>query len=742
MDEKKIMDEIKKSADEIPVPDSLKPENMKQKLDDQKKGKLAGLFSGRYGELRRYAIHAAEAAAVIALVFAAGHQVGITEGRVIEPIENAAWSTEGEQTDAAQENAVQTSESARSGAAQEETMRITDGIRMEIVQGETDAAEKAQETEEAQNKEEIDDMMLENPPMVAKVPQAVKKTVHEEGISPVGSEDELYKILKDKYDQISLYRYSDLMMVADGAQENLAEDTGAVAMDSAPVQEQDIIPAGGETGAGYSETNLRELGVDEGDLVKTDGEYIYIMKRDSSVKIIRADGTEMALITALEPENLSESVRDMYVSGNTLVMVTGGSRTSMVESGKDVYVTKSYNYAKTETYDITDRSAPKRIGSAEQEGNYRSSRKAGDYIYLFTQYRPQIEDTRVESEIMPLVNGEYLEADDIYVPESLEYTDYLVIGSVNLNDPSKTVSHKAVVSGADNFYVSSSSIFIYNQSYATGEQKTEILKFGYEDGQIWGVGACSVQGYLNDTFSIDEYKNNLRVLATRWDSQNINSLYVFDEKMQPIGKIDDIAPGETIRSARFMGDTGYFVTFRNTDPLFSVDLSDPSNPKILGELKVTGFSSYLHDYGDGKLLGIGYEADEETGMNTGVKLSMFDVSDPANVKEIKRYTIKDAEYVPALSNYKAVMISPQKNLFGFVCDGNYLVFTYDAQDGFRNLLSYNLMEGEDESGGYYWYKFEDVRGLFIEDTFYLTDTGEVRAFDMTKEFAQEAKLEM
>ena len=202
--------------------------------------------------------------------------------------------------------------------------------------------------------------------------------------------------------------------------------------------------------------------------------------------------------------------------------------------------------------------------------------------------------------------------------------------------------------------------------------------------------AGSVKGYLNNSFSLNEYNGNLRVVSTytgddanavRDFASNItgqyyeqnwtehNALYVLDEQLKQIGKIEGLADNETIRSARFFGDIGYFVTFRQTDPLFSVDLSDPANPQILGELKVSGFSSYLHFYGENHLLGIGYEADEATGMITGLKLSMFDISDPKQVTEVNRFTIPGITWCPAIENYKSILVQPEKNLIGFYCVG-------------------------------------------------------------------------
>ena len=178
-----------------------------------------------------------------------------------------------------------------------------------------------------------------------------------------------------------------------------------------------------------------------------------------------------------------------------------------------------------------------------------------------------------------------------------------------------------------------------------------------------------------------------------------------------------------------MGDTGYFVTFRQVDPLFTVDLSNPKEPKVLSELKVSGFSEYLHIYGEDRLLGIGIEADEETGRQEGMKLSMFDVSDKTNVKEITKENLKKYEYSEALYNHRAVMISVGKNIFGFEAEGyrdgyykDYVVFTYE-NDTFLQKLKVSTKSAD---GGYY-----SARGTFIGDIFYLLlGDGCVRSYDL------------
>ena len=250
---------------------------------------------------------------------------------------------------------------------------------------------------------------------------------------------------------------------------------------------------------------------------------------------------------------------------------------------------------------------------------------------------------------------------------------------------------------------------------------------------------------------MDEYKNHLRVVSTVWeyktekivddrtgeeigynteDERQTNALYVLDKDLKQVGKIEGLAEDEQIYSARFMGDTGYFVTFRQTDPLFTVDLKDPENPKVLSELKVSGFSEYLHIYGEDRLLGIGMEADEETGIQQGLKLSMFDVSNKSNVEEITKYRLEDYNYSEAFYNHRAVMISTGKNLFGFDAEGSnrgeywrkYFVFSYE-DDSFVQKLK---VDAKGSDGNYY-----SARGTFIGDTFYLLlGDGSVRSYDL------------
>jgi len=190
-----------------------------------------------------------------------------------------------------------------------------------------------------------------------------------------------------------------------------------------------------------------------------------------------------------------------------------------------------------------------------------------------------------------------------------------------------------------------------------------------------------------------------------------------------VGKIEGLAEGQHVKSARFSGDVVYFVTFRQVDPLFTVDLSDPANPKVLSALKIPGFSSYLHPFGEGLLVGLGYSADENTGGTTGVKLSMFDIRDKSDVREAHTQKVK-ADWTPVMYNHKAILVDVEKNLIAFPADEYYFVYGYDAGSGFVEKGRIKLDFDEK------FYYMDNVRGLYIDGVFYLVQESAVTALDL------------
>ncbi|MDO4276612.1 MAG: beta-propeller domain-containing protein [Eubacteriales bacterium] len=532
--------------------------------------------------------------------------------------------------------------------------------------------------------------------------------------------------------------------------------------------------AGG--GSEYSSTNIQEKDVDEADIVKTDGTYIYTLDSKGNIRIVEA-GTMKLTGEISDPGGTGSETKEMYIDGDILQVISTGydfiTTQDEVElsdtdnSSTRIYHTVSVQGTIVTSYDISDRSSPEKTGTYKQDGAYLSSRKNGNYVYIFTSYMPQAERMAKEEEYyyyVPRSGGVYIPCESIYLPgkdRDSKYTgrSYLVAGAVENTRPSEPSDRIAVVSGAETFYVSQENIYAANSVWERNKQNTDIVRLGYKDGKFTPGSCGRVPGILNDSFSMNEFERNLRVVTTNNETSTkykgdgvggatpvrSNALYVLDENLSIIGKIDNLAKGEQIESARFMGDTGYFVTYKNVDPLFSVDLSDPENPQILGELKITGFSEYLHFYGEDKLLGIGWETDPDTGEREGLKCSMFDLSDPANVREADKLILTDAVYCDVMDNYKAILADPEKNLFGFayaVKDENwqahycYGVFSYSSDNGFqvRNCIQVpgELAEDYDD--------YSTLRGLYIGNTLYVSSRRGMESYDMEHGFEKKASL--
>ena len=683
MDERKIFDMIKKSGENVDAPEEIQPEQIRRLLEEQP--------SDKKKRFRRYAQWGA-VAAVFALVIIGG-VTGLTR----------LSGTDGK-------------EHTETGS-----MVLSDATQ----QKETETMQLAEQNSEA-------------------VKETVKETTKETEAS-VGSDKDVYVFAGAKNYQQVFDALKSTQNDREYATADLARGvTAEMAVEDSAASAMDMGSSASNTGAAlsYSKTNLQEAGVDEADIIKTDGKYLYVMKATGSVRMIRAEGKTLEVEGTIMLEALNETPQEMYVDGDILNLIVTGSRTTLDsdDTQEDTYTANTENYTKIYTYDISDRSVPQLRGTVKQKGTYSTSRKNGDVIYLFTQFYPQINDADQIDTYVPAVNGARLESTDIYLPEYQNSSSYLVISSVSNRRPDEVIDKKAIVSAADNFYVSNDNIYIANANWGSDATMTQILKFSCQKGKIRAKGAADLKGFLNDSFSMDEYNGYLRIVLTDYsgDTQT-NALYVLDDALEVCGSITDIAEGEEIRSARFLGDTGYFVTFKETDPLFSVDLSDPAEPKVLGELKITGFSSYLHFYGENKLLGVGNEVDPETGAYTGIKLAMFDVSDPSNVKQLHKFVIKDTYDCPMFYNYKAAMIDTEKNIFGFMCDSSYMIFRYDEEKGFENIFTENLGDSYYSSS---YNGTQGIRGCFIDNSFYLVGGGQIRIYDMADDYKEVGRLEL
>ena len=523
----------------------------------------------------------------------------------------------------------------------------------------------------------------------------------------------------------------------------------------------DLLESSKEGGKDYSTTNLQMEGVDESDIAKIDGSYIYTVE-DKYIVITDIRDGKLEEVTRFLPKDCgaADRVMEIYVDGDQLILVVQGYETSLGESSKagsdkensdkessdeeiavsDASEDSAFCYkmngkstTQIQVYSIVDRRNPEFEGRLIQDGYYNTSRKIGDVVYLFTQYHMTSDVVGyVEKEytsVIPKVNGEKVAAGEIYLPESSGESGILV-SSLDVNKPDKVLDSKLVISGYAQTYISKDALYLYEEDY-DGAMITNIAKFALDEGRISGVAATAVRGYVRDTFAINASDGYLRVLTTDYSTEDeVNALYILDENLKLTGQLTGIAPGEEIYAARFMGNTGYFVTYRNTDPLFTVDLSDPAKPEIIGELKVTGFSEYLHFWDDTHLLGIGYESDEKTGNIENIKLSMFNIENPGEVTEEAKLVLKDVDYSEALYDYKSVIISKDKNLIGLVCEDysgikqTYQIYSYE-NGAFKKQAEIPGINGAN---------YENVRGMYSGNVFYLWINDNITSYDMTDGF--------
>jgi hypothetical protein len=301
----------------------------------------------------------------------------------------------------------------------------------------------------------------------------------------------------------------------------------------------------------------------------------------------------------------------------------------------------------------------------------------GDYVYLIASGSawtgddnvslPRIFEGGVTAEIQPA---------EVWHSEAPDFGyGFTTIMSLNMvNDSEEPVHETLLLGSASTIYVSPNNIYVTFPDWSGGSGKTSIHRIHIDEGQIEYHATGQVPGSLLNQFSMDEQGEYFRVATTEWkwnvsslEERQSNNVYVLDQKLDIYGRLENLAPGEQIHSARFMGARCYLVTFRKVDPLFVIDLANPGEPKVLGELKITGYSDYLHPYDETHIIGIGKEAiaaeEGDFAWYQGVKISLFDVSDVANPKEIAKYEIGDrGTDSPVLYDHKAFLFDRSKNL--------------------------------------------------------------------------------
>lgn len=507
----------------------------------------------------------------------------------------------------------------------------------------------------------------------------------------------------------------------------------------------------------FSGTNIQVEGVDEADIVKTDGRHIYLAVRDSVV-IVEAYPPEEAKISSIIP--LNESAGNIFINEDKLIVIVFHEEAIPFPIGIKSMSRIFYEPSMiVEIFDISNRNSPRLERRIDFDGFYVESRMIGDYVYLISNMPVFSNSTYVT---LPKIKTDDL---TVEIPASsihyINSTDnaynYINVFALNVKDSKKPISHETILTGSANvIYVSMNSIYITVPKAERGlsnKEETLIFKLEIDDDKIEPTAEGVVPGWVLNQFSMDEHEDYFRIATTtsnQWPRTGLkNNVYVLDSSLEVVGKLEDLAPGEEIYSARFMGSRCYLVTFKKVDPLFVIDVSDPSNPLVLGKLKIPGYSDYLHPYDEMHLIGLGKETveaeDGDFAWYQGVKISLFDVSDVSKPREIAKYEIGDrGTDSPALTDHKSFLFSKSKNLlvipvlearidpdiypegvppnaYGeFIFQGAY-VFSISPSKGieFRGKITHDEeLDYVSRSFLYFDSPYFVKRSLYIEDTLY------------------------
>jgi len=636
---------------------------------------------------------------------------------------------------------------------------------------------------------------------------AAEKTMIDEVISKVnnlpvvGTLEVLEELMKNtKANNYGLYNGVDIMFEA-----AVKQDESMKSKASADMAQSISDNSSATTQGDYSTTNVQVEGVDEADVVKTDGEYIYQVNNDRIVvaKAYPADEMQITGIVDFTDDNFTP--QEMYLSGNFLIAIGSSYEKVDVKKREEpqveerLYIKPYYNQKNTVkaiVCDISDKANIKQIREVEIEGRYVSSRMIGSVLYMVSNNYPNIYyalDSDMEIPT-PFYRDSKISEDYIkigypqirYFPDSVE-SNYMMVATFDTKKDEKANIHTYLGSG-ENIYVSNENLYVAVTNYKydavitnnkiispqvdrrlitpiyKDNRETEVYKFSLDGSKMTYLNKGSVPGTILNQFSMDENDGYFRIATTTGDvwgtGENIsgNNLYILDDTMNICGKIEDIAKGEQIYSVRFMGDRGYIVTFKTVDPLFVIDLKDPTKPEILGALKIPGYSDYLHPYDENHIIGFGKDTIETSsgGFYMGMKLALFDVSDVSNPIQKFSEVIGDrGTESELLRNHKALLFSKEKSLLAFPVtvaevkgkgksglnewgvpdygefsfQGAY-VYNLDAKTGFtlKGKITHLSDEEYIKSGNYYYGSNKLVeRILYIDDTLYTLSKGMYKA---------------
>ncbi len=515
----------------------------------------------------------------------------------------------------------------------------------------------------------------------------------------------------------------------------------------------------------YSTTNIQVEGVDEADTVKNDGRYIYTVTTEYTysetsnvVYIVKADPQDPKVVAKIKLENDTYTA-GMYLSGdsNRLVVIASKYQPILLEvSSPDSAMSYSYQTDVSTflyVYDVSDKAYPVLVRNFTITGSYFNSRMIGNYVYAVVSQAAQVFDNAVTlPRVCETASGE-AEVSDVK-PSSVYYADtapsYFTfttfIGLNIVDDVEEPANVTLMMGGTSTMYVSTENIYITYPTWSEEGQFTSIYRVRVNGSALAFEAQGSVAGYVLNQYAMDEYSGYFRVTTTWQKETTMNYVSVLDMNLTKVGELllPKFEERETIKSTRFMGDKCYVVTYEQKDPFFVIDMADPTQPEVAGQLKIPGYSSYLHPYDENHVIGLGME-------NSTVKLSLFDVTDVNAPTETARYIIEgDWTYSEALYEPKAFLFDKQKDLlvipvsvtqYGYISgtegtekryamEGGYwqgaYVFKLTLDGGFE--LRDGITHQENATSTQYMidYNANVDRALYIDNTLYTVSNAKVK----------------
>jgi inhibitor of cysteine peptidase len=511
----------------------------------------------------------------------------------------------------------------------------------------------------------------------------------------------------------------------------------------------------------YSTTNIQVEGVDEADIVKTDGNYLYVATNNNyqsasqnNVYIVKADPQDPRVIAKINLGN-NTYVAGLFLSKDNSKLLVIGSQYQFyayddAAPAQDIMIYPYYSSVNTflTVYDVSEKAMPVLARNLTLSGSYFNSRMIGNYVYaVVSQPTYLVNNDVVLPQVYENTKASQIEPTRIYYTDTADtYFTFTTFIGLNIMDNAQEPTNMTVMmGGTSTMYVSLNNIYVTYPTWNGQEQYTSIYRVHVNGSELTFQAKGNVLGYVLNQYSMDEYNGYFRLATTSWENQTErNSVYVLNADLNITGKLENLAMDEKIYSARFMGDKCYLVTFRQVDPFFVLDMSNPAEPKVAGELKIPGYSSYLHLYDENHVIGLGKEG-------SNVKLSLFDVSNVNAPTEVAKYIVEgDWTDSEALQEPKAFLFDKQKDLLVIpISKTNYGVIdtkdgestaTFDQQTGFwQGAYIFNVTtsgftlrggithQENTTSASYYSYDYNMWvhRALYIDNTLYTISNAKV-----------------